>query len=201
MIKLSILDFGAANSFQESHITIERTINDVQLADKLGFNRYWLGEHYENPMSWHNPNILIGVLASITDDIKIGSAGILIKLHSLLKIAEDYRMLSFLFPNRIDLGIAAGKPDIEIIRELLNENDYNYNVLNYNERVITLNKYMSNGSYNNNNNIIPPYMAEPTKMWLLGKGGTENFALSEKVNANYCLSMFHAKVDNDKIKI
>ena len=122
--KLGILDIGVVSSELNSYSTLERTISDVQLADELGFSRYWLGEHNEYPFAWRNPDILIGILASITEKIRIGSAGVLLPLHPVLRVAENYRLLASLFPNRIDLGIASGTTAPEMILELLHEEDY-----------------------------------------------------------------------------
>ena len=52
-----------------------------------------------------NPTILIGAAGTVTNQIKIGTGGILIKNHSILSVLENTAMLETLFPGRILIGI------------------------------------------------------------------------------------------------
>jgi len=49
--------------------------------------------------------ILITRIGAQTDRIRIGSGGFMLPHYSSLKVAEQFRMLHALYPNRIDLGI------------------------------------------------------------------------------------------------
>ena len=117
-MQIGFLDFG---SVLHSHVaTIENTIEFAKLIDELGFSRYWLAEHHENGIAWRSPEVLISVLAGFTDNIRIGTAGILLPLNSSLRVAHQFKMLSTLYPGRIDLGIAKGISSPDISNELLN---------------------------------------------------------------------------------
>lgn len=86
-------------------------MNLAQLADQLGYYRYWVAEHHGTSMlACASPEALIGPIASTTRRIRVGSGGVMLPHYSALKVAETYTMLSGLFPNRIDLGLgrAAG---------------------------------------------------------------------------------------------
>ena len=48
---------------------------------------------------------MIGPVASATLRIRVGSGGVMLPHYSPLKVAENFSMLSALFPDRIDLGI------------------------------------------------------------------------------------------------
>ena len=48
---------------------------------------------------------LIPHLASETESIRIGSGGVMLMHYSPYKVAENFRLLESLFPNRIDLGL------------------------------------------------------------------------------------------------
>lgn len=101
-IRLSVLDVGV---FQLS----------VQLAPRaeaLGYDRYWISEHH-GERAITNPTLLVPVIAGLTDSIRVGTAGVLLRFQSALAVAENFRMLTRLFPGRIDLGLArapAGSP-------------------------------------------------------------------------------------------
>ena len=54
------------------------------------------------------PTVLAAVVASITQRLRVGTAGVMLSYHSPLKVAEDFRLLELLFPGRIDLGTIRG---------------------------------------------------------------------------------------------
>jgi luciferase family oxidoreductase group 1 len=51
------------------------------------------------------PDILIGQIAAVTQNIRVGSGGIMLPNHAPLMVAERFRTLEALFPGRIDLGL------------------------------------------------------------------------------------------------
>jgi luciferase family oxidoreductase group 1 len=82
------------------------TIELAQLADKLGYTRYWLAEHHNTQtLASPTPEILIPALAAVTTGIRVGSGGVMLSHYSPLKVAESFRMLETLHPGRIDLGL------------------------------------------------------------------------------------------------
>ncbi len=90
---------------------LRNTIELAQLADRLGYHRYWVAEHHGGPMlAGAAPEVLIGPLAAATQGIRVGSGGVMLPHYSPFKVAEVFSILSGLFPGRIDMGIgrAAG---------------------------------------------------------------------------------------------
>jgi luciferase family oxidoreductase group 1 len=57
-----------------------------------------------------SPEALIGPIAAATEQIRVGSGGVMLPHYSPLKVAETFTILAALYPDRIDLGIgrAAG---------------------------------------------------------------------------------------------
>ncbi|MDD4777914.1 MAG: LLM class flavin-dependent oxidoreductase [Fermentimonas sp.] len=106
-LKLSILDLCY---FTENDQTATDVLNNsteiAQLAEKLGYNRYWFAEHHNTGslMSMF-PEIMIAHVASKTDRIRVGSGGVMLPNHSSLSVAERFSMLEALHPGRIDLGL------------------------------------------------------------------------------------------------
>ena len=82
------------------------TIKLAQAAEELGYYRYWLAEHHAlQALADPCPEILVTRVAAATSTIRVGTGGILLPYYSPLKIAEQFRMLEALFPQRIDLGL------------------------------------------------------------------------------------------------
>ena len=82
------------------------TVQLAQIAEELGYNRYWVAEHHNSGgFAGTSPEILIGQIASKTNTINVGSGGVMLSHYSSLKVAENFSILESLYPNRIELGI------------------------------------------------------------------------------------------------
>src|SRR5699024_10405013 len=103
---LSILDF--AHVYQGSTPTevLKNSTEVVKLADKLGYTRYWFTEHHntEHIVST-SPDLLALHAAGNTNNIRVGSGGIMLPNYSSLKVVENFTLLEALHPGRVDLGL------------------------------------------------------------------------------------------------
>ncbi|HVU10845.1 MAG TPA: LLM class flavin-dependent oxidoreductase, partial [Phototrophicaceae bacterium] len=105
-IPLSILDVSPVISGASSAQALRNTIDLAKFADRRGFTRFWLAEHHNSPgIASTTPDIMIGQVARETEHIRVGSGGVMLPNHSPLKVAESFRLLEALYPNRVDLGI------------------------------------------------------------------------------------------------
>jgi alkanesulfonate monooxygenase SsuD/methylene tetrahydromethanopterin reductase-like flavin-dependent oxidoreductase (luciferase family) len=109
--RLSVLDQSPVSEGSSGAQALRNTIDLAQLADRLGYHRYWVAEHHGGPMlAGPSPEALIGPIAAATTRIRVGSGGVMLPHYSPLKVAETFSLLAGLFPGRIDLalGRAAG---------------------------------------------------------------------------------------------
>jgi luciferase family oxidoreductase group 1 len=106
VIVLSILDQSPISEGSTGGDALRNSIDLAQLAESLGYHRYWIAEHHATPMlASPSPEALIGPIAALTSTIRVGSGGVMLPHYSPLKVAETFSMLAGLFPGRIDLGI------------------------------------------------------------------------------------------------
>ena len=104
--RLSVLDVMPIAAGSTARQAIANTVDLAQLADRLGFTRYWLAEHHNAAgMASSSPELMIAHLADHTSTIRVGSGGVMLPNHSALRVAEQFRVLETLHPGRIDLGI------------------------------------------------------------------------------------------------
>jgi len=130
--RLSVLDVSPVASGSTSAEALRNTLDLAQLADRLGFTRYWLAEHHNTPLIASSaPEIMIGHVADVTQRIRVGSGGMMLPNHTPLKVAETCRVLEALHPGRVDLGIgrAPGTDSLTALalrrsRELLGADDF-----------------------------------------------------------------------------
>ena len=110
-MRLSVLDQSPISEGSTGVDALHNTLDLAQLADELGYHRYWVAEHHGGPMlASASPEALIGPIAAATERIRVGSGGVMLPHYSPLKVAETFTILAGLYPGRIDLGIgrAAG---------------------------------------------------------------------------------------------
>ena len=105
-MRLSVLDQSPVISGHAPAQAIAETIKLAQAAERLGYYRYWLAEHHAlAALGDPCPEILATRVAAATSTLRVGTGGVLLPYYSPLKVAEQFRMLEALYPQRIDLGI------------------------------------------------------------------------------------------------
>ena len=101
-----MLDLVPVRADQTTSDAIAASLALARTADELGYTRYWVAEHHNMPaVAATNPPVLIAVLASATERIRLGSGGVMLPNHAPLVIAEQFALLEATFPGRIDLGV------------------------------------------------------------------------------------------------
>lgn len=103
---LSVLDLVPVRADQTTGDAIAASLALARTADRLGYRRYWVAEHHNMPaVAATNPPVLIAMLASVTERLRVGSGGVMLPNHAPLVVAEQFALLEAAFPGRIDLGI------------------------------------------------------------------------------------------------
>ncbi|MBT5705807.1 MAG: LLM class flavin-dependent oxidoreductase, partial [Verrucomicrobia bacterium] len=105
--------FWTLDSHPESTISIadlhEAAHQHAQLADTLGFECLWVGEHhFYNVGTIPNPAVLLGSLARVTQKIRLGPAVSVLPLRDSILIAEDYAMVDMISGGRLNMGVGTG---------------------------------------------------------------------------------------------
>jgi luciferase family oxidoreductase group 1 len=104
--RLSVLDQSPISEGSTGADALHNSLDLARLADELGYHRYWVAEHHGTPMlACASPEVLIGPIAAGTERIRVGSGGVMLPHYSPLKVAENFSILSGLYPGRIDLAL------------------------------------------------------------------------------------------------
>lgn len=94
---LSVLDLSPVGSGSDAARALRNTLELVRLADRLGYERYWLAEHHNLPrVASPAPEVMIGHVAMETERNRIGAGGIMLPNHAPLKVAKTFRVLEVL---------------------------------------------------------------------------------------------------------
>jgi luciferase family oxidoreductase group 1 len=106
VIPLSVLDLSPVAVGSSGAQSLRNSLDLAGLAERLGYTRYWVAEHHNLPsIASSAPEIMIGQIAAITARMRVGSGGVMLPNHAPLMVAERFKVLEALFPDRIDLGL------------------------------------------------------------------------------------------------
>jgi len=109
----------------DHHPDTGRTLKDAyeamhlhaQLAEELGFEGLWVGEHhFHNVGSVPNPAVLLSSLARSTKNLRIGPAIAILPFRDVLETAENYAMVDILSGGRLNMGVGIGNSQAEFDR-------------------------------------------------------------------------------------
>jgi alkanesulfonate monooxygenase SsuD/methylene tetrahydromethanopterin reductase-like flavin-dependent oxidoreductase (luciferase family) len=105
--------FGIQNLFpaegEDDHRVLLEALEDIKLADELGFDSAWLAEHHFSRYGiLGNPLVLGAAIAETTRQIQIGTAVVVVPFHNPLRLAEDAATLDILSEGRLEIGVGRG---------------------------------------------------------------------------------------------
>ena len=190
MVKLGILDYAQIDEGTSAQAAFQHTIALAQLAESLGYERFWMAEHHNVPaFASSSPELIMMRLADATSHIRIGSGGVMLPHYSPYKVAENFRVLEAFHPNRIDLGMGntIGTP---IVNRALNEN--RESKLNYEQSIVDLTKYLNDQVDENHrfhgitaNPVIPTV----PQMWLLSTS-VKSAKMAARLGVGYTFGLF-----------
>jgi len=92
----------------DNHVEQVRALRDG------GYDAVWIGQHYLTyPNQFLQLTPMLARLAAETGDMKIGSNILVLPLHNIIDIAEQYATLDIIANGRLILGVALGYRDEE----------------------------------------------------------------------------------------
>jgi luciferase family oxidoreductase group 1 len=200
MPPLSVLDLSPVASGSSGAQALANSLDLARLADRLGYTRYWVAEHHNLPsIASSAPDIMIGQIASATRHMRVGAGGVMLPNHAPLMVAERFKVLEALFPNRIDLGLgrAPGTDPVTSYalrrRQGLSDNEDD----DFLDRFQELLLFESRGFPDNHPfrtiRAMPADVALPP-IWLLGSSGY-SAQLAAAVGAGYSFAHHFSDLD------
>ena len=165
---LSILDLAPVVEGETTRQALLNSLDLVQLADQLGYQRYWVAEHHNmEGVASSATAVLIGQLAAASKRIRVGAGGIMLPNHAPLTIAEQFGTLAELFPGRIDLGLGRApgtdRPTMRALRRSLESTGEDA----FPNDVLELQAYLAPAAENAVVRAVPGQGTE-VPIWLLG---------------------------------
>ncbi|WP_205473594.1 LLM class flavin-dependent oxidoreductase [Nocardioides sp. SYSU D00038] len=108
-MKFGIMNLFPVSEGSSDHQVLRDTLDEIQLADELGFDSVWLAEHHFSQYGILGSPLHFGMaIAERTKRITIGTAVLVIPLHDPLRLAEDIAALDVLSGGRVSIGVGRG---------------------------------------------------------------------------------------------
>jgi hypothetical protein len=118
VLPLAVLDFVGIEHAETPAEAIRGAVGIAQAVERAGYGRLWVSEHHNvKSLACSAPELLVGHLASQTETLRVGAAGIMLPNHAAFKVAELFRTLLAMHPGRIGerrttpCGVAAPHDD------------------------------------------------------------------------------------------
>src|SRR5688572_24699721 len=93
----------------------QEVLEEMVLAEELGFECFWFTEHHFLPYGGAvpNPAVMLAAAAARTSRIHLGSAISILPLRHPLQTAEDYAMVDVTSRGRLEFGIGLGNTAVD----------------------------------------------------------------------------------------
>ena len=111
--------FGTFHLIGAPHMTpaeqrVRETLEQISLADELGFDHVWVAEHHFSNYGYSvNPLILIAKASAYATRVRFGQAVIVTPFWQPVRLAEDIALTDILTSGRLDLGLGRGYQPME----------------------------------------------------------------------------------------
>ncbi|MFD0589700.1 LLM class flavin-dependent oxidoreductase [Paenibacillus sp. GCM10027627] len=191
-MKLSVLDQTPVSNGQTPQQTLKNTVELAKLGDQLGYERIWYSEHHGSPnLASASPEIMIAHIAAATKRIRIGSGGIMLMHYPPLKMAEVFKTLASLHPNRIDFGVGRAPGGDRFSTHALHEGRQP-NVQNAYDKLAETMSFMTETmpeGHLYSNTMAAPAGSPLPEVWLLGSSGN-SAAQAGQLGIGYSFAQF-----------
>jgi luciferase family oxidoreductase group 1 len=191
-MKLSVLDQSPISEGSSAADALRNTIDLARHAENLGYTRYWVAEHHGMEMLASSaPEVLLARIGAETRHIRIGSGAILLPHYSPFKVAESFRTLHALYPDRIDLGIGRAPGGTQAEARALRKGQ-NLNIDDFPDKLLELRSFLR-GDFPPEHAYgklrVSPEAPGAPELWLLGSS-TWSASAAAKLGLPYAFAHF-----------
>ncbi|WLR51996.1 LLM class flavin-dependent oxidoreductase [Bacillus tianshenii] len=178
-LKLSVLDQSPVLSGMTPQQALQSTTELVKEVEKLGYHRFWVSEHHSTKsLAGSAPEVLVAHLAANTSHIRVGTGGVLLPHYSAYKVAEVFRVLESLYPNRIDLGVGRAPGGMPNVNRALHDGMHR-DVTRYPDQLQEVIAYLKGEDPYHMRVYATPLGETMPELWLLGSSGSSAMLASE----------------------
>ncbi|TXH60899.1 MAG: LLM class flavin-dependent oxidoreductase [Bacteroidia bacterium] len=87
---------------------LKELIEEIKLADEVGLDVFGVGEHHREDYAVSSPEIILAAAATVTKNIKLGSAVTVLSSSNPIRVYQDFAMIDQLSGGRAELVAGRG---------------------------------------------------------------------------------------------
>ena len=195
-MRLSVLDQSPIAEGMSGGQALRNSLELAQLADSLGYHRFWMAEHHATPaLASASPEIMLAAIGRETRHIRIGTGGVMLPHYSPFKVAESFSMLAGLFPGRVDLGLGRAPGSDQLTAYALQQDRRTRAQLEFPQQLAELMAYfdgsLPEGHPFRHLSANLPGTGETPDIWVLGSSA-DSAELAGMAGLPYCIADFIA---------
>jgi luciferase family oxidoreductase group 1 len=183
---VSILEQSLIRAGGDARTALAETLRLARHVEELGYKRLWVSEHHDSPViAGSSPEVLLAAIGAATSRIRIGSGGVMLPHYSAYKVAENFAVLSNLYPGRIDLGVGRA-PGADMSTAMALATDGKPKFERFPQLVQTLMQALTDPEYRPR---VSPRPAHPIPVWMLGSS-PDSAILAAQLGLPYSVALF-----------
>ncbi|HBU6167168.1 MsnO8 family LLM class oxidoreductase [Citrobacter freundii] len=194
--RLSILDKSPIGEGETAATALSRTLRLAQLAEEWGYHRFWIAEHHNTPqLASPSPELVIAWILGQTQNIRVGSGGVMLQHYSPYKVAENFNLLASLAPGRVDLGVGKAPGGLPLSTQALQHGLHQEEKGSFADQLSQLNGWLALNGTESGETVFPtPIPPIPPEGFVLG-ASVQSAQLAAQSDWNF---IFAAHLNGDK---
>ena len=182
-MKISVLDQTQLIEGISAEEGFAQSVELAKYVDKIGYHRYWLSEHHStDALAGSSPEILASHLLAKTDNIKVGTGGVMLPHYSAYKVAENFKVMGALAPGRVDIGVGRA-PGGHHLSSIALQGERARNVDIFPEQIDQLLEYLQDrlpDTHPLRGLESTPVIEKKPDLWILGTSNSSALLAAEK---------------------
>lgn len=167
--------------------SLQDTVDLAIRADRLGYRRYFVAEHHNDEnLAGTAPEIMISHLLAHTEQMHIGSGGVMLQHYNPFKVAEQFQLMQHLGSGRVDLGVGKAPGGLPLSTQAL-QHDLREDAISFNRKFKDLKRFLSQEPTGEWQGLkTSPDISHPPDLFLLGSSpSSARFAAEEGAHFIY----------------
>lgn len=187
-INISVLNLVPVREGSNATGAFEDMITLAKHVDKTTYQRYWISEHHNmRSLASSATRQLIQHILQNTDEIRVGSGGVMLPNHSPYIVAEEFGTLHAIFGDRLDLGLGRA-PGTDMLTANAIRRSNHEGVFSFKDEIEELRRYLAD-----NGAALVAYPGEGSNvpLYVLGSS-TDSAHIAAKLGLPYAFASHFA---------
>ena len=206
--EFSLFYFAHDGTSGVTHDRYKMLLEGAKFADQNGFSAVWTPERHFHSFGdlYPNPAVAGAALATITKHIQIRAGSVVLPLHHVLRVAEEWAMVDNLSNGRVGVSFASGWHAADFVFAPSHYPQRKQVMMEQMEQVRRLWRgesltYRGGGGEDVSVRIYPPPIQKELPVWLTAAGSPDTFEMAGRHGCGLLTHLLGQSVEDLKAKI